>query len=68
MSELLTAAEMAARLRIRPSTLREWARAGRVPSVRIKPKVIRFDAEAVILSLSEQKMPTTAGGTDANPT
>ena len=54
MSELLTAAEMAERLRIKPTTLREWAREGRIPSVRITPKVIRFDAEAVILSLSAQ--------------
>jgi excisionase family DNA binding protein len=61
MSELLTAAEMAARLRIKPSTLQDWAREGRVPAVRITPKVIRFDAEAVILSLSTQK-PATAGG------
>jgi excisionase family DNA binding protein len=63
MSELLTAAEMAARLRIRPTTLQEWAREGRVPSVRITPKVIRFDPDAVILSLSTQK-PATAGGSD----
>ena len=55
MSELLTAAEMAARLRIKPTTLQEWAREGRVPCIRITPKVIRFDAEAVILSLSAQK-------------
>ncbi len=66
MSELVTAAEMAARLRIKPTTLREWAREGRVPSIRITPKVIRFDAEAVILSLSAQK-PTTAGSCNENP-
>lgn len=62
MSELLTAAEMAARLRIKPTTLQEWAREGRVPSVRITPKVIRFDADAVILSLSGDKRPASAQG------
>jgi excisionase family DNA binding protein len=55
MGELLTAAEMAARIRVRPTTLQEWAREGLIPSVRITPKVIRFDAEAVIRVLSEQK-------------
>ena len=55
MGELLTAAEMAARIRVRPTTLQEWAREGKIPSIRINPKVIRFDAEAVILALSERK-------------
>ena len=55
MGELLTAAEMAARIRVRPTTLQEWAREGKIPSIRITPKVIRFDAEAVIHTLSEQR-------------
>jgi predicted site-specific integrase-resolvase len=49
--ELLTAEEVAGRLRIRPETLKAWARRGRIPRIRISPKVVRFDLDAVIESL-----------------
>jgi len=40
--ELLTVAEAAALLRVQPSTLRYWAREGRVPCVRLGPRATRF--------------------------
>ena len=49
--ELLTAAELAARLRVRPDTLKAWSRRGCIPAVRITPKVVRFDLDAVLASL-----------------
>src|SRR5262249_3026336 len=49
--ELLTAGELAARLRIRPRTVQLWARRGRIPTVRLSPKVVRFDMYAVLLAL-----------------
>lgn len=48
--ELLTAEELATRLRVRPGTIRVWARRGRIPSVRLSPKVVRFDFGAVIMA------------------
>ncbi len=55
MSDLVTAGEMADRLRVRPLTLQKWARDGRIPAVRITPKVIRFDPEAVIAALEKRQ-------------
>lgn len=49
--ELLTASELAERLAVRPSTVRKWARQGRIPEVCLSPKVRRFDYEAVVAAL-----------------
>jgi excisionase family DNA binding protein len=46
--ELLTAEELAGRLQVRPSTIRRWAREGRIPTVRLTPKVVRYDLTAVV--------------------
>ena len=54
MSELLTAAEVAERLRVKPSTVSGWAREGRIPSVRLGPKTIRFDGDAVVDALKNR--------------
>ena len=54
MSELVTAEEIAERLRVRPETVRGWAREGRIPSLRISHKIIRYDPEAVINTLKER--------------
>ena len=51
-TELLTAEELADRLRVRPDTIKVWTRAGRIPCVRITPKVVRYDVEAVLSKLS----------------
>ncbi len=40
---LETASSLAVRLGIQPRTILSWARSGRIPSVRVTPKVIRFD-------------------------
>ncbi len=52
VTELLTARELAKRLRVSPETVRAWARRGSIPAVRLSRKVIRFDADAVIAALS----------------
>jgi len=51
-SELLTAKELAARLRVSPETVREWARLGRIPALRLSRKAYRYDLQAVLLALS----------------
>lgn len=58
--ELLTAEELAGRLKIRPDTVKTWARQGRIPAMRLSPKVLRFDFDDVRESLS--KPTNDAGG------
>ncbi len=54
MADLLTATEMAERLRIRPSTIQLWARNGFIPALRITGKVVRFDPVEVERALRKQ--------------
>ena len=51
-TELLTAQELAKHLRLSPETVHEWARSGAIPSLRLSPKVIRFDIKAVMSALA----------------
>ncbi len=39
--ELLTARELAKRLRVSPETVREWGRRGCIPALRLSRKAIR---------------------------
>lgn len=55
MIELLTAAELAERLKLRPSTIKEWARRGRIPQVVLSPRVRRFDYEAVLRAVKRKR-------------
>jgi excisionase family DNA binding protein len=54
MGELLTADELANRLKVRPTTVKEWARAGWLPAVRVSPKVVRFDPAEVDRAIRER--------------
>jgi excisionase family DNA binding protein len=51
MDELLTATELAERLRVRPETVRQWARDGRIPRVKVNAKITRYDVADVIRAL-----------------
>ena len=51
MVRLLTAEELAERLRVRPNTVKAWARDGRIPAIRLSPKIIRFDLDEVVEAL-----------------
>lgn len=57
-TELLTAEELAKRLRVSPETVKAWTRRGLIPSLRLSPKVIRYNADEVMRALSA----TTAKG------
>ena len=57
---LLTADELAERLRVQPGTVRQWSRAGRIPAVRLSPKVVRYDLAAVIEALTQRQ--ASSGG------
>lgn len=50
---LLTVTELASVLRLAPSTLRLWARTGRIPCIRLSSRALRFDPERVQRTLSE---------------
>jgi excisionase family DNA binding protein len=47
----LTAAELAKRLRVKPSTVLDWQRTGRIPAIRITNKVLRFNLAEVMSAL-----------------
>jgi predicted site-specific integrase-resolvase len=53
MRELLTAEELSRRLKVSPETVRKWGRQAKIPVIRISPKVLRFDIEAVEAVLVE---------------
>lgn len=61
-TELFTAEELANRLRVRPDTVRNWARRGLIPAVRLSPKVIRFDLAAVVEATTRPQSADGAGG------
>jgi excisionase family DNA binding protein len=49
--DCLTAPELAERLRVKPSTVLDWQRAGRIPSIRSTNKVLRFNLKDVMAAL-----------------
>jgi excisionase family DNA binding protein len=50
-TELLTVAQLAERLHLRPRTIQTWARQGRIPTVKLSPKVVRFSWPAVLTAI-----------------
>ena len=54
-SRLETAEQLADRLKVKPDTVRGWGRKGLIPCVRITPKVIRYDPEEVVRTLTERQ-------------
>ena len=53
-TELLTLDQLADRLHVRPRTVRAWVRQGRIPAVKLSPKVVRFDWEAVLTAIRDR--------------
>jgi excisionase family DNA binding protein len=49
--EFLTARQLAAVLQVSESTVRRLARDGRIPAVRLTPRLIRFNLKAVYKAL-----------------
>jgi predicted site-specific integrase-resolvase len=50
-AELLTAEQLAGRLHVKPNTVRVWTRRGRIPAVKLSPKVVRYEWAAVLAAL-----------------
>lgn len=49
--DLLTADELAERLKVQPRTIREWTREGKIPARRLSHKVIRYRLSDVVAAL-----------------
>jgi excisionase family DNA binding protein len=58
--EFLTARQLAAVLQVSESTVRRLAREGRIPSVRLTPRLIRFNLKAVYKALDGNSRPRHA--------
>lgn len=55
--EFLTARQLASVLQVSESTVRRLAREGRIPSVRLTPRLIRFNLKAVYKALDGNSRP-----------
>ena len=53
--DFLTARQLAARLQVSESTVHRLAREGRIPAVRLTPRLIRFHLPSVIEALDGRK-------------
>lgn len=58
MARLMTKEEVAMELGVAPSTIRLWARTGRIPEIHITPKVRRFDLADVLEALRKPDNPS----------
>lgn len=47
----VTAEDVGVHLSIQPNTVRSWARRGKIPSIKLSQKVVRFRLEDVLASL-----------------
>ena len=54
-NDLLTSSELADRLGIKPATVLDWYRKGRIPALKISPKVLRFNLTEVLAALAPTK-------------
>lgn len=54
-SELLTAAELARKLQVNVRTVQEWYRAGRIPAIKLSPKVIRYCLLDVVRAVDDER-------------
>ncbi len=57
-SDLLTADEVGQRIQVRPETVLAWSRKGRIPALRISPKVVRFRLADVLSALEGRQEAT----------
>lgn len=62
MNEFLTARQLAMRLQVSPDTVRGWARAGKIPEIRLSAKVRRFDLEQVLKAVRPRPEVSHVGG------
>ena len=62
MGAIVKTDELARQLGVTPETVRRWARRGLIPSMRVSPKVIRFDVDEVTRVLRDRGRKNTETG------
>ena len=55
-NQWVTAKELATRLRVTPDTVKSWSREGRIPSVRVSAKVLRFNLAEVVAAIRAKEV------------
>ena len=58
--DYLTTAQIAARLHVKPNTILEYAKSGRIPCVRVSRRVVLFEWEKVRVALDRQSVRETS--------
>jgi excisionase family DNA binding protein len=64
--ELKTVEEVAAVLRLKPTTIYRLARQGKIPSFKLSRKTIRFDLDAVLEAVGIRKPQPEAAGQEGS--
>lgn len=64
-NDLLTRAMLADAISVKPGTISAWTRAGRIPAVRLSPKVVRYRLADVLASLERRDNRSARKGGDA---
>jgi hypothetical protein len=59
--DLLTAPELAGRLGVKPGTILDWHRSGKIPGRRLTYKVLRFWLADVLAALERRQSPVGQG-------
>jgi excisionase family DNA binding protein len=54
VDQLVTTAELAAKLNVSPGTIRLWAQEGVIPEIRVRSNVVRYDPDEVYRALKER--------------
>jgi hypothetical protein len=54
---LLTAADLASRLGVKPETILDWHRKGRIPARKLSHKILRFELAPVLSALESPHAP-----------
>src|SRR5262249_28630836 len=65
--DLASGAVVAQHLGIRPSTVERLYKAGKIPAVRLGPKLIRYRLEDVRAAIASMSVPATAPSADRQP-
>lgn len=55
IDKLLTAAEVAQLLCVQTSTIREWARIKKIPSIKVGHRTVRYDGQEVVEALKGEQ-------------
>jgi hypothetical protein len=53
--EFLTEQDVAERLNVKPATVREWRRLGRIPAVKVSHKVVRYVWADIVDSIAQRQ-------------